>query len=157
MKVGYTADEIFEIAEDMELEGAAYYRHLAEHAGDVDMKELLAALAGEEKKHASMIRDMREKLVGNDDESLLLHPDEAVSVYLKTIVHGTVYTAGKDDTPKDRSSLIDVAIGKELDSILYYCAMRELAADKQAEEALHAIMHEERGHVVKLSSMRCDD
>ena len=51
MSITFNADEIFEMAEQIERNGAKFYREAAENASDADVKEMLLSMAAMEDGH----------------------------------------------------------------------------------------------------------
>ena len=62
MGITFTADEIFEMAEKIEKNGAEFYREAAEKATDKDTKQMLLDMAVMEQGHLETFQDMRKEL-----------------------------------------------------------------------------------------------
>ena len=156
MKDGYTADELFEIAEDIEREGEVFYKRAAKHTRKVASRKLYLDLAADEKQHRQLFRQMRKKMATQDESSLLRKPDRTISLYLRLVAKGSVFQAprarkGGVTLPEAETDIVRLAVQKELESLLYYCGMQGLLVDDEARAVLDAIMKEEREHIAALA------
>lgn len=159
MKSGYTADEILEIAEDLELEAERFYRRAAGKMPDEQSRRLFLDLAEEEKAHFDSFRKLRKDMAAAGEPSLLEEPDEAVSAYLQIVAEsGVSRSAGRPqdlaDLPEDQEGILALALAGEMDAILYYCSMKDLAVNDVAKNVVDSIIREERRHAVKLAEHR---
>ena len=59
MGIDFNADEVFEIAEQIERNGAKFYRSIAEKINDTNKKQLLANLAKMEDEHEQIFNRLR--------------------------------------------------------------------------------------------------
>ena len=59
MGYDFNADEVFEMAEQMERNGAKFYRDAAENTADPSNKEMLIGLSKMEETHEKMFASMR--------------------------------------------------------------------------------------------------
>ena len=62
MSYGFSADEIFEMSEQMERNGGKFYRKAAEGTEDPEAKKILLDLAAMEDDHEKMFKEMRAEL-----------------------------------------------------------------------------------------------
>ena len=69
MTFDFNADEIFEMAEQMERNGANFYRDAADNISDGKNKELLLRLADMEVEHEKTFVEMRKSLSDQDKQS----------------------------------------------------------------------------------------
>lgn len=162
MKYGYTADEVFEIAEDIEREGQNFYTCAAEHAQKKKVKELFAELSETCGRHVEALRAARTNVVDNRDESLIEHPDMSISLYLRTVARGAVYDPPErvDRVLKEcetEDDILELAINKELDAMLYFSEMQDLIETNRAKKAVDEVVKQKRKHVVALSSHRHEE
>jgi len=59
MSIDFNADEVFEIAEQIERNGAKFYRTVAENVTDADKRKILINLAEMEDEHEQTFKTMR--------------------------------------------------------------------------------------------------
>ena len=156
----FNADEIFEIAEQIERNGAKFYRRASEVAADPKAHDLLAMLADMELRHEKTMQAMREDLWRENPEWLgdFFNLDAAneAAQYLQAVADGRIFdlTADPASLVGDDSSLADIlttAIGLEKDTIVFYLGIKEAVPDALGKEKMDAIIFEEMSHVRVLS------
>lgn len=146
------AVEIFEIAQQIERDAAAYYQEAALDLSNSEVRDLLWKLAEwelqHERKFAKMKRQILDELKDNN-----LRP--SASGEYKALASLSVY-ALEVPLPHEftnKSSLNEVleeAIRKEKDSIHYFEALFNFAADKNTVKQIERVIEEEKHHVVTL-------
>ncbi|KPK74739.1 MAG: hypothetical protein AMJ79_13285 [Phycisphaerae bacterium SM23_30] len=154
MAITFDADEIFEMAQQIERNGARFYRTAAQNAPHPQVKKILEELADMELDHLKTFSDLRAELTAKDSLSAY-DPDDQAARYLHAIVEGRIFDAQADpaqkltqhQTPRD---ILQTAIGLEKDSIVFYLAMKERLTSQTGKEKIDAIIKEEMGHVLLL-------
>jgi rubrerythrin len=91
MSYDFNADEIFEMAEQMERNGAKFYRDAAENAADSANKELLTGLSKMEEAHEKLFKSMRTELTAAEKASTVFDPSGEASLYLRALVDSRVF------------------------------------------------------------------
>ncbi len=157
MKYGYTADEIFELAEDIEKEGVAFYKKAATLTRDKTCKKLFQDLAAAEEIHVKKFHEMRMEITDGDELALENHTDQAVSMFLKSVARGSVFQDPKESANQlqechSEEDILSIAINNELDTILYFYGLNDLLLNSKAKPALDFIIKEERDHIVWLAT-----
>ncbi|MEN8126284.1 MAG: ferritin family protein [Planctomycetota bacterium] len=155
MSITFNADEIFEIAEQIERNGAKFYREAAGNASDADVKELLLSMAAMEDGHEQIFAQMRKELPAADRESNVFDPDNEVALYLKTMAdfHGTEGKVSSTERLTGNESLADIlkiALQAEKNSIAFYVGVKDMLATKSGKEKVQAIIIEEMAHVATI-------
>ncbi len=150
----FDVTEIYQFAVQIEENGERFYRAMVEKFDDVKVKELFAFLADEEIRHEKVFKDMLAKLEDyNPQES---YPGEYFD-YLHAYADNLVFTLDQIEENiakvKTIGEALQFAIGKELDTILYYHEMRNVVPDHQ-KKLVDDIIDEERKHVVQLTEMK---
>ncbi len=156
MAISFNADEIFEIAEQIEKNGAKFYRKAADLKALSEKKEFLIKLADMEDEHGRIFASMRAKLLKNERDAQAFDPDNEAALYLKAVADGYVFNvkANPEDELKGVEALEDVlkiAIGKEKDSIVFYLGMKDMTPFRLGKERIDEIIKEEMQHVTQLS------
>lgn len=154
--LSWSADEVFEMAEQMEREGAAFYRAAADAADDEELRKVLLELAAQEESHLRTFGEMRARLRDEFGTEEIYDPDGVVTAYLRQWVEGQVFDKSvshkellaKLKTPKD---VIDMAIGLEKDSIAFYAGIRGFVPEKLGADWVDRIIEEEMKHIVVLT------
>ncbi len=150
----FDVTEIYQFAVQIEENGEKFYRAMVEKFDDPKVKELFGFLAEEEVRHEKVFKEMLAKIEGyNPQES---YPGEYFD-YLHAYADNLVFTIDKIDEGIESVHTIDealqFAIGKELDTILYYHEMRNVVPAHQ-QKMVDDIIDEERKHVVQLTEMK---
>jgi len=151
----FNAEEILEIACQIERHGAMYYRRAAQPVDDPAAAEMLEELASMEDEHEIVFENMR----GDPDtlSRLLGDPDGPAALYLQAIAGGRVFTPEKNPVNDlalgvTVAEVLRTAIGSELASIAYYEGLRAAVPPDLDQGRIEAIIREEMGHVVTLGA-----
>jgi rubrerythrin len=151
MSYDFTADDVFEMAEQLERNGAAFYRGAAEKvAGDPSAQKLLLGLAKMEDDHEKTFAELRASLAGGDTAQTVFDPDGDAVHYLRALADTRVFFEKTVDTSSMRE-ILKSAIEAEKDSIVFYLGMKEAVPEKYGKNRLEAIIREEMGHIRLLS------
>jgi rubrerythrin len=151
----FIADEILEIAEFMERNGARFYRAAAQDASGA-AKEFMLELAEMEDDHEKFFHEMREALTPEQKLPVTADPEDLGSKYLKSLIDGKVFDYRGDplDKLKQCESLEEVlilAICLEKETIGYYLAVKDSVPGQEDRERIDRIIEEEKKHVVTLT------
>lgn len=150
----FNSSEIYQFAIKIEENGEKFYRQMTEKLDDSKVKELFTFLANEEVDHKRTFEKMLSKF--EDYTPVESYPGEYFA-YLKAYADNLVFGFSKfdDDISKigDAVSAVQFAIGKELDTIMYFQEMKNIVPKSELNR-INAIINEERKHVVKLSEIK---
>jgi len=150
MSYDFNADEIFEIAEQIERNGAKFYRAGAENIIDANKKKLLIDLAEMEDEHENTFKKMREKLTSDEKVIMTFDPDGEAEKYLRALADTRVFYDKKIDT-NSFEKILKTAITAEKDSIVFYLGMKEVVPANLGKQKLDKIIKEEMNHISLLS------
>ena len=150
MMYDFNADDIFELANQLERNGAKFYRTAAKAAKDDNARELLLRLATMEDDHQKIFTQMHSQLTASEKTATVFDPEGEAVGYLKALADTRVFFEKKIDTSSMEAILKD-AITAEKDSIVFYLGMRELVPEKQGRSRLDEVIKEEMGHIHLLS------
>jgi rubrerythrin len=151
MMYDFNADDIFEIAEQLERNGAAFYRTAAEAVSDVSAKEFLLKLAQMEDDHEKTFARIRFQLTSDEKNSTVFDPEGASAGYLRVLADTRVFFEKEIDTTSITTILMD-AITAEKDSIVFYLGMRDMVPEDKGRDRMDEIIREEMGHIHLLST-----
>lgn len=156
MPVSFSADEIYEMAEQIERNGAGFYRKASESMTDPKMKDLLKDLITMEIQHEQTFAALRTELTADDQTPCVFDPDGEGALYLRALADGHVFDIDAD--PSDMLSgsetaadVLDMAISLEKDSIVFYVGMEGLMPAKANKGRIKAIIDQEIAHIALLS------
>ncbi len=152
MSITFNADEIFEMAEQIERNGAKFYREAAGNASDADVKKLLLDMAVMEDGHEKTFIQMRKELSAEDKESNLFDPDDEVAQYLQTMAdfHGTEGKASSTEQltgNENLAEILTIALQAEKNSIAFYVGIKDMLVTQSGKRKIRAIIIEEMAHV----------
>jgi rubrerythrin len=150
MSYDFNADEVFEIAEQIERNGAKFYREGAEKIIDADKKKLLMELAEMEDEHENTFKKMRAELTTNEKVITTFDPEGEAERYLRALADTRVFYDKKID-PTSMEKILKSAITAEKDSIVFYLGMKEVVPVNLGKEKLDKIIKEEMNHISLLS------
>jgi len=150
MAYNFNADEIFEMAEQIERNGANFYQSAADNISDDDKKEFLIKLANMEKQHEKSFAQLRKELSEKDKEKTVFDPDNESAAYLKALADIRVFYKKEIDT-SNIEEILKEAIIAEKDSIVFYLGMKDLLPKSNADK-IDLIIKEEMKHVTALSN-----
>ena len=157
MKGTFNADEIFEMAMEIERNGARFYRKAAAGDAGKTSRDLLLRLADMEVEHERTFSVMRDQLDAVEKTSATFDPDGEAELYLRAIADGHVFNVNADPSEKlsGKESAADVlrtAIGIEKDSIIFYLGIQDLVGRMLGRDKIDHIIREEMNHVTILSA-----
>ena len=157
MSIDFNADEIFEMAEQIERNGAKFYRRAAENTDDAHTKRVLLDLAAMEDEHEKTFAAMRADLSGPEMAVTVFDPDGEAGRYLRAMADGHVFDISdpseKLTGTESREDVLRTAIGLEQDSIVFYLGMKEMVPGSLGKDRIDDVIKEEMRHVVVLTKL----
>jgi rubrerythrin len=150
MRYDFNADDIFEMAEQMERNGAKFYRNAAETAEGDDQKQFLIRLAEMEDDHEKTFQALRADLKAAEKQSTVFDPEGESVLYLRALADTRVFFE-KDIDTTSMKEILKSAIEAEKDSIVFYLGMKEAVPEKMGKGRMDNIIQEEMGHIRLLS------
>jgi rubrerythrin len=155
MSIAFSPAELYNIAIAVERRGAAFYDTLARSTQNIAVKQAFLTLAAIEHQHIQTFQKLSAsapKSFGEGAES------EEYAAYFKALVDSAVFNndmatselVTRVDTDKEA---LEVGIGAEKDSILFYEQLQDIIAG-DAGEHIARIISEEKEHLRKLAEIR---
>ena len=156
MDITFNADEVFEMACQIERNGAKFYRTVAERVESEPSRELLLRLAEMEDQHEQTFQSMREAVSAREEEYAGFDAEGEAALYLQSLADGKVFDYRADPSEKLTGSesmdeVLRTAIGLEKDSIIFYVGMKEMVPSRAGKEKMDAIVAEEMSHITLLA------
>ena len=151
------ADEILEIAEQIERNGIAFYEKAAERFQG-DEKRTLLGLANMERNHERAFASMRRELADADEGLKAFDPEGEAEKYLAAIADGKIFDLKADPLallgPQESvQGILELAIDLEKDSVVFYVAIKDAVPEGLGKHKVEKIIKEEMDHVVLLSGI----
>lgn len=150
MSYDFSANDIFEMAEQIEKNGAKFYRTAADGITDSGVREFLLGLAAMEDEHEKTFASLRAHLSDQEKSPTVFDPAGESVFYLQALADTRVFFKKEIDLTSIRE-ILKAAITAEKDSIVFYLGMKDLVPDKLGEKRLDSIIKEEMGHIRILS------
>lgn len=156
MTVPFNAGEIFEIARQIERNGARFYRQAAV-LGDGQDRQALLDLAEMEDRHERTFAAMATELSPAERQGPLYDPYGEAVQYLRAVAGGYVFDLRADPAEwlrgdRSEADVLRKAIGLEKDSIVFYLGVKRVVPEKLGKDRIDAIIGEEMSHVTLLSN-----
>lgn len=155
MSVTFNANEVFEMAEQIERNGAIFYREAAGKAANQEIKDLFLNMAAMEDGHLKTFEDMRKELAAQEKAETVFDPYNEATLYLQTMADGKGSEGMKSPTEKltgneSPQELLEIAIAAEKNSVLFYVGLKDLVTATAGRDKVETIIREEVKHVADL-------
>jgi len=155
MAITFSGSELINISIGIERRGIAFYDTMARSTENAEARNIFQYLADMERMHIRIFQGM----LGEADK---YQPPESYAgeyaAYLQALVDSAVFT---DDSITSEMATqlssdieaMELAIGAEKDSILFYYAMKEIMPQR-AQPTVNKIITEEKSHLRELSELK---
>jgi rubrerythrin len=152
MSFEFNADEILAMAEQIERNGSRFYRRAAGLVKDAGVKTLLQELASWEDVHQKVFTSMRDTLKEGDRRPTTFDPEDETSLYLHAMADGHVFDVRVDPADKltgeeSAKDILQLAVGQEKDSIVFYLGLKDMVPEVMGKEKIDEIIREEMRHI----------
>ena len=161
MAYDFNVDEIFEMAEQIERNGAQFYRKIAEGSPKGDVRTLFLQFAEMEEGHEKVFISMRESLSEKDKGATVFDPEGESAQYLRSLADLRVFAGNVEEEFADSENLDEedkikkafrAAIDLEKESIVFYQGMKEFVPEGLGKNRINDIIKEEMKHIRILSN-----
>ena len=156
MSIAFSVSELIDIAIGIERRGITFDDVMAKSTDNEIAGRVFQGLADMEREHIQIFQDM----LGEADKYKLLESsnEEEYAGYLQALVDSSVFTdemvTSEVVTRADTDiEALELAIGAEKDSILFYYEMRDIMP-QQTHSAINRIITEEKSHLGELSELK---
>jgi rubrerythrin len=155
MPITFNANEIFEMAEEMERNGAKFYRKAAQNTSDNQTKQMLLDMADMEDGHLKTFQNIREELSDREKEPTIFDPNNESALYLQAMAKSRGYE-GKKSPSEELSGnetireILEIALNSEKESVVFYFGLKSLVSAKAGRDKVEVIIIEELSHITTL-------
>jgi rubrerythrin len=143
---GYSMD-VLKVAQEMELEGKAYYEKMATETPIAELKGVFQFLANEEQHHFDLFKALDGK--GNAPEAA---GTETLHAIVKDAFGRITYSFMLPDVVYDYQAIYEKALQMEKDAVKYYSEMFDAVAPDQ-KRTLEFIINQEKSHARLLEAL----
>jgi rubrerythrin len=152
MGVTFNVFEVFEIAEQIERNGARFYGRAAKLFDEPGARKMFLEMAGWEGKHEAVFADMRKQLSEQGAEVRTFRPEDDLLPAAQAMAGLAVFGIRPDPAEEltgrqSRADILRTAIKNEEDSIVYYTGLKEFVAAQAGKDQIDDIIQEEMRHV----------
>jgi rubrerythrin len=157
MSVFFNPREVFEMAVQMERNGKRFYLDAANSAKNDGLRREFQDLSEMEQNHETIFQDLLQQVAMDAFGAQWYDPEGEAALYLQTFIGGQVFDLEKPAPPElvgpnaGLKAILEWAIEREGDSILFYTGLRELIPSGPDKAKIDTIINEEIGHVALLS------
>src|SRR4030042_3467704 len=151
MGILISGSELAQIAIGIERSGAAFYDSLAKSARDATALGVYKSLADKEREHIQIFQGVLNQL--GDYRPPDTYTEE-YDLYLKALVDSAVFSDDKvaremAQKAGSDAEAIQIGLGAEKDSILFYSEIRDLVR-RPDREVINKVIEEEKSHLRQL-------
>ena len=152
MSITFNADEIFEMAVEIERNGDRFYRDASEKATDDSVRRMLLDMSAMEKEHLAIFEQMRKELRDEHKEATTFDPDNEGVLYLQAMADARGMEGRKSPTEElsgeeSLKEIIEIALEAEKESVVFYSGVRSLVPAGKNREKVDEIIKEELSHI----------
>ncbi len=157
MPILFDENEIFDIAIQIEKNGARFYKEAVEYDGiGDDVKKKLLELAAMEEGHERLFTSVKKSLKDHSLDNVVFDPYDEASMYLGALADGHVFVGNMVPSEVIRSKnsmedILEMALLFEKDSILFYTGMLTLLSSKLDQDRICKVVKEEMRHITCIS------
>jgi len=151
----FSAAEVVEMGIEIEKNGRDFYSGVARSSKTADAKEAFLFLGKEEEKHIKRFEEMLSQVKKYEPQQA--YPGEYFA-YIRTLSGEHVFTKRNKGTDiaknvKGDSGAVDLGIGFEKDSILFYEEMKKFVLEGE-QKVIDKLLEEEKGHLRTLMELK---
>jgi len=149
-------DEILELAEQLERNGAAFYRLAVKDATEPHIRTLLRDLATWEDEHEKIFARMRLPLRGEVRSVKDLDPKDKSFLQVLEMVDSNVFDLHTDPAQllngqETIEDILQVAVRREKDSVIFYLSLKNHLVNIADQKIIDEIIEEELDHITFLN------
>ena len=151
----FNVNEVFEIAEQIERNGKAFYEKAVAITDNEDGKKFLQSLADMEGDHEKYFAALKNKLVSGTDDPL--DRDGTALSYIQAMVDAEIFSNLKplaetlrgDETMEE---IKKIAIEFEKNTVIYFASLRNAMKSEAERKAIENLVEEELRHISILAN-----
>jgi rubrerythrin len=152
MSISFNADEIYEMAEEIERNGAVFYRQTAAKCKDKETKRMLLNMADMEDGHLKTFQQMRTQLSASEKAGTVFDPDNEAVLYLQAMAEARGWEGRKSPAEQltgneSMKEILEIALNSEKESVVFYFGLKSFVSEKAGKDKVEQIILEELSHV----------
>ena len=152
MAVTFNADEILEMAQELERNGAQFYESASKYFTDPKEQQLLIDLANWERQHEKFFKEIQQHLDAQEKEVQTFDPEDEAGMYLQAMADGHVFNVRAEPAKaltgrETKEDILKTALQCEKDSIVFYLGLRDLVPSAEGKGKVDEVIREEMKHI----------
>jgi rubrerythrin len=156
MSISFSADEVFEMAMDIEKNGEAYYRKALGLAKSASVKAVFDELMVQEQHHYAIFKELRDKLPPRMSLPTVADPESEEYLYLDALVKSRLFNTAREAEALAAKSANEIealksALTFEKDTVLFFQMMKAMTDERLGRNEIDQIIEEEHRHIVRIS------
>lgn len=156
MIFGFNADEVFQIAIEIEENGKTFYEKALAVVDDPQVQTVFKELALQEIGHQKKFQELKRSLPAQAGSGQVQDPDRQLGDYIKMMADQHVFrtSAGVEQRLKAVTNTLDalrLAIEFEKDSVIFFLTMQDATDATQGRDLIGLLVKEEQEHLRRLS------
>jgi len=153
--IRFNADEIFEMAEEIERNGAKFYHQAAEKAPNEDTKKFFNNMSKMEARHLEIFQQMRKDLKPNEKGDTVYDPQNEAALYLEAMAdshgfEGRISPTQDFTGSESMKEVIEIALNAEKESVVFYYGLKSMVPPELGLDKIEKIILEELSHITTL-------
>jgi rubrerythrin len=151
----FNADEVYQVAINVESNAVAFYRAAAKRSADPESRGMYADLAEWEGGHVTVLADLRGRLDANARAHTPADPAGEVTAYLQALAAGAAFRKDRGlesllDKCRGPLEVLGYAIRFEQEAIRFFGTMKGLVPEYLGASAIDRLIAEEQQHLSML-------
>jgi rubrerythrin len=148
----FNANEIYDMAIQIEDNGQLFYNEAVKMAKKSDIKDLFIRLGKWEADHKRTFLQLQDQLSNKEWAKNPFDPNDEAVLFVRSMVKGHIFNMHKDiasliKKAKNSEDMLKMAIGFEKDTIVYFLGLKEVVPDEDEKNQIDKLVKEEMKHV----------
>lgn len=158
MAITFNADEIYNIAEQIERNGQKFYSDSALRVKESIAKQVLQDLAGMEVAHLKMFKALHAALSEQARAEITWDPEGQAGAYLKAAADSHVFRTNADPSSllknnTDAREILELALRFEKDSVIYFLGVAEVVPEHLGKSDVLGLAKQEQNHIALIQNV----
>jgi len=152
IQASYSAEEILDIACNVERNGASFYKQAADRFNEPKIKELFENLATWEVSHEQLFEQMKAKVKSSKVQMGEFDPEEYMQINAKAMASLSIFSIqpmpGKGSyNIQNKNEALRMALKFEQDTVRFFNGLKHFSKNTEGLEKIDDIINEEQKHI----------
>ncbi|MHC4842245.1 MAG: ferritin-like domain-containing protein [Planctomycetota bacterium] len=152
MEDKYSCFEIFQIAEQVERNGADVYREVSLKTDDQELGTLFKCLSEWEKQHEQTFLELKKLVCDEVSDKRRFNPRQYMSRNPQALAKLAAFAINKDKSEilaklENKTEVLNQAIKMEREVIVFFEGLKKFARDLYTKDQIGLIINEEKKHI----------